>query len=97
MIVTLSPDDLFRLRGARGTRLEALEGILWVTERGREDDACLPAGGRYEIQGDGLVLVGIEAGGTRGRFAVRPAGALAECRGARAVVARFLRLPGYQL
>ena len=70
MIVQLSPEELFRLRGARGARLEALSGVLWVTEQDRAEDACLPAGRQYVVQGDGLVLVGVEAGGRSGRFSV---------------------------
>lgn len=70
MIVQLTPDELFRLRGARGARLEALSGALWVTEEGRPQDGCLPAGAQYVVQGNGLVLVGVEAGGVPGRFAL---------------------------
>ena len=95
MIVQLASNELFRLRGMRGARLEALQGVLWVTERGLEDDACLPAGGHYVIRGDGLVLVGVEAGGERGRFALRPP---ADAPSAvRKGVARFFRLPEFQL
>lgn len=70
MIVQLSPEELFRLRGARGARLEALSGGLWVTEQGRPQDACLPCGGHYVVQGNGLVLVGVDAGSRGGRFSL---------------------------
>ena len=75
MIVQLSSDELFRLRGARGARLEALSGALWVTEEGRPQDGCLPAGAQYVVQGNGLVLVGVEPGGSPGRFALAIAAA----------------------
>lgn len=75
MIVQLASDELFRLRGARGARLEALSGALWVTEEGRPQDGCLPAGAQYVVQGNGLVLVGVEPGGAPGRFALAIAAA----------------------
>ncbi len=82
MVVTLTTKELFRLSRARGATLEALEGTLWVTESGREQDACLVPGGRYCVRGDGLVLVGIEAadGGASARLAVRPPAGMAPRR-----------------
>ena len=76
MILNLAANDFLRLTKARGTTVEVLEGRVWITEAGRERDAFVNSGMRYDIAGDGLVVVGQEGGregGMAARIAVRPA------------------------
>jgi len=63
MIVNLSSRKILRLKRARGSSIEALDGTLWVTEAGFAEDACVAPGARYSVRGDGLVLVGADASG----------------------------------
>jgi hypothetical protein len=76
MILDVDRNEILRVRASRGACLEVLEGAVWVTEAGYEQDACVQAGDRYRIRGDGLVLVGTEAkrdGGSSGaKLALRP-------------------------
>ncbi|MNC93510.1 hypothetical protein D3C83_101550 [compost metagenome] len=37
-----------------------LDGRAWITEAGRSGDAFVERGARYEVSGDGVVLVGAE-------------------------------------
>jgi len=60
MILKLRRNDFLRLRAARGTAIEVLDGRVWITEHGRACDSFLAPGGRYCVGGDGLVLVGAE-------------------------------------
>lgn len=61
MVLQLKDRDFLRLRGARGVAIEVLGGRVWITEPGCAADSFLAAGGRYRIDGDGLVLVEAEA------------------------------------
>ena len=61
MVLRLKDKDFLRLRGARGVAIEVVDGRVWITEDGRAGDSFLAAGGRYRVDGDGLVLVGAEA------------------------------------
>jgi hypothetical protein len=61
MVLRLKDKDFLRLRGARGVAIEVVGGRVWITEDGRPGDRFLDAGGRYRVDGDGLVLVGAEA------------------------------------
>ena len=70
MILNLAANDFLRLTRARGTTVEVLDGRVWITEAGRERDAFVNSGMRYDIAGDGLVVVGQEDG--TARIAVRP-------------------------
>lgn len=63
MIINLSSRKILRLKRARGSSIEALDGTLWVTEAGFAEDACVAPGSRYSVRGDGLVLVGADASG----------------------------------
>ena len=75
MILNLADNDFLRLTRARGTTVEVLDGRVWITEAGRERDAFVSTGMRYNVAGDGLVVVGREEGhegGTAARIAVRP-------------------------
>lgn len=60
MILQLKAKDFLRLRKARGMAIEVLAGRVWITEAGRGGDRFLGPGRRYEVWGDGLVLVGAE-------------------------------------
>lgn len=60
MVWKLNGKDTLRLRGARGTAIEVLAGLVWITEDGRGGDAFLGPGRRYRVWGDGLVLVSAE-------------------------------------
>ena len=71
MILNLAENDFLRLTRARGTTVEVLDGRVWITEAGRERDAFVSSGMRYNVAGDGLVVVGREDG-TAARIAVRP-------------------------
>lgn len=75
MILNLAANDFLRLTKARGTTLEVLDGRVWITEAGRARDAFVSPGMRYDVSGDGLVVVGQEdgrEGGTAARIALRP-------------------------
>ena len=72
MILNLADNDFLRLTRARGTTVEVLDGRVWITEAGRERDAFVSSGMHYDVSGDGLVVVGKEAG-PAARIAVRPA------------------------
>lgn len=61
MMLRLKDRDYLRLRGARGTAIEVVDGRVWITEAGSPADRFLGAGGRYRVAGDGLVLVEGEA------------------------------------
>ena len=70
MILNLAANDFLRLTKARGTTVEVLDGRVWITEAGRARDAFVSPGMRYDVAGDGLVVVGHEDG-TAARIAVR--------------------------
>lgn len=57
MVVQLKRSDFLRLAGTRGTFIEVISGVAWITEEGRTADALLRAGHRYRVLGKGLVLV----------------------------------------
>jgi len=73
MILNLCANEFLRLTRARGTTVEVLGGRVWITEAGRERDALVGSGMQYEVAGDGLVVVGTEAGpaASSSRIAVR--------------------------
>jgi len=71
MILNLAENDFLRLTRARGTTVEVLDGRVWITEAGRERDAFVSSGMRYNVAGDGLVVVGRDDG-SAARIAVRP-------------------------
>jgi hypothetical protein len=77
MILSVDRNKILRVSALRGATVEVLEGAVWVTEAGFEQDACVQAGGRYRIRGDGLVLVGTEGRqdgiGPRAKLSLRPA------------------------
>jgi uncharacterized protein YjiS (DUF1127 family) len=75
MILNLSANEFLRLTRARGTTVEVLDGSVWITEAGRERDAIVSPGMRYSVSGNGLVVVGIDAGPDSevSRIALRPA------------------------
>jgi hypothetical protein len=60
MLLKLKDKSFLRLRSARGTAIEVIQGRVWITEDGDRRDRFLAAGGRYRVCGDGLVLVGAE-------------------------------------
>ena len=60
MVLRLNDRDFLRLLGARGVAIEVVDGRVWITEDGRARDSFLGAGARYQVIGDGLVLVGAE-------------------------------------
>ena len=61
MLLELKDKGFLRLRSARGTAIEVVQGHVWITEDGYQGDLFLAAGGRYRVCGDGLVLVGAES------------------------------------
>ena len=68
MVLTLKDRGFLRLRGARGLAIEVVDGRVWITEDGYPSDRFLATGGRYEVCGDGLVLVGAESDETNLRI-----------------------------
>jgi Protein of unknown function (DUF2917) len=60
MILKLDRRELLRLREARGVAIEVLDGCVWITEDGSAQDNFLRPGRRYEVGGNGLVLVSPE-------------------------------------
>ena len=74
MILSLSSNEFLRLTRARGTTVEVLDGGVWITEAGRERDAIMSSGMRYSVSGNGLVVVGMDAGAGSdvSRIALRP-------------------------
>jgi len=62
MILNLSANEFLRLTRARGTTVAVLDGSVWITEAGRERDAIVSPGMRYSVSGNGLVVVGMDAG-----------------------------------
>jgi uncharacterized protein YjiS (DUF1127 family) len=74
MILTLGSNEFLRLSRARGTTVEVLDGRVWITEAGSERDAFVAPGKRYNISGNGLVVVGSDDGApaAAARIAVRP-------------------------
>lgn len=70
MILNLAENDFLRLTRARGTTVEVLDGRVWITEAGRERDAFVSPGMRYNVAGDGLVVANPDSASAR--IAVRP-------------------------
>ena len=68
MVFKLKDKSFLRLRSARGTAIEVVDGRVWITEDGHQRDRFLSAGGRYQVCGDGLVLVGAECDETNLRL-----------------------------
>jgi len=63
MILRLKNNDFLRMLSARGVAIEVVKGRVWITEDGRGGDAFIGPGRRYQVGGDGLVLVGAEQAG----------------------------------
>jgi len=96
MELTLEANGTLRMAGARGTLLEVLDGRAWITEEGRRADAFVARGTRYEVAGDGVVLVGAEQ---RVRLALRRArpGRVARWLESRRARAELEALPEHRL
>jgi len=60
MILNLESNGTVSMAGARGMTVEVLDGHIWVTQAGRSEDLILTRGARYSVDGDGVVLVGLE-------------------------------------
>jgi hypothetical protein len=60
MILNLEPNGTLRMAGARGVTVEVLDGHVWITRAGRAQDLILARGTSYEVEGEGVVLVGLE-------------------------------------
>lgn len=82
MVLQLETNDYLRLRCAAGSWIEVLSGRIWVTEDGSRRDALLGPGRRYQVSGDGLVLVGAETAAEATLREPRPRGAWARLRDA---------------
>lgn len=74
MILNLGANEFLRLTMARGTTVAVLDGRVWITEAGRERDALVFPGMHYSVAGNGLVVVGTDAGAPdeHSRIAVWP-------------------------
>lgn len=71
MILNLEPNGTLRMAGARGVTVEVLDGRVWITRAGRAQDLILARGASYEVDGEGVVLVGLER---RARLDLRTGG-----------------------
>jgi uncharacterized protein YjiS (DUF1127 family) len=60
MILNLESNGTLSMAGARGMTVEVLDGHLWVTQPGRSQDVILARGAHYDVEADGVVLVGLE-------------------------------------
>ncbi|MGH8709603.1 MAG: DUF1127 domain-containing protein [Burkholderiales bacterium] len=60
MILNLEPNGTLSMAGACGVTVEVLDGHLWVTQPGRSQDLILARGAHYDVEDDGVVLVGLE-------------------------------------
>ena len=78
MVFNLNANEFLRLTRARGATVEVLDGRVWITEAGSERDALVSPGMRYSVGGNGLVVIGLDAGaegatpGLTSRIAVWP-------------------------
>jgi uncharacterized protein YjiS (DUF1127 family) len=107
MILNLEANGTVSMAGARGMRVEVLEGLVWVTRKGRSEDLILRRGARYSVEDDGVVLVGLEKRARLGLNAgKRPslwmclrrlAGRWAEAAELRAAVRQLEELPDHRL
>lgn len=71
MILNLEANGTVRLAGVRDMTVEVLDGRIWVTRKGSRADVILARGARYSVEGEGVVLVGLER---RARLDLRAAG-----------------------
>lgn len=63
MAVQLAEGKQLAFRGARDTRLECIEGRVWLTVEGQPCDFLLSKGERLRIGSNGLVLIqGLSSG-----------------------------------
>jgi uncharacterized protein YjiS (DUF1127 family) len=60
MILNLEANGTLSMAGARGMTVEVLDGHLWVTRPGRSQDLILTRGASYDVDAEGVVLVGLE-------------------------------------
>lgn len=65
--VSVEKGELLRLEGdRRGMRVQALEGRLWLTQNGDNQDVILEQGQTYRVNRRGLVLIqGMPSGRVR--------------------------------
>ena len=71
MILNLEANGTLRLAGAERLAIEVLDGRVWLTRKGRREDAILARGARCEVAGEDVVLVGLER---RARLELRTEG-----------------------
>ena len=43
--------------GARIVEVRCVAGAVWITQEGRAEDTVLSAGGRFDIRGNGKLIV----------------------------------------
>jgi hypothetical protein len=60
----LSPGEMIRLDGARGTTLRVTRGTLWLTLERDPRDVVLAAGDSFTIERGGLTLVEAQSNAT---------------------------------
>lgn len=56
-VVELQPGEILPLERARGVRITAVEGTLWVTEEREPLDVLLKAGESYAVETAGRTVV----------------------------------------
>jgi hypothetical protein len=60
MILNLEANGTVSLAGVRDMTVEVLDGRIWVTRKGSRVDVILARGARYSVEGEGVVLVGLD-------------------------------------
>ena len=60
MILNLESNGTLSMAGARGMTVEGLDGHIWGTQKGGSPGMNLARGARYDVEGDGVVLVGLD-------------------------------------
>jgi uncharacterized protein YjiS (DUF1127 family) len=71
MVLNLEANGTVSLAGVRDMTVEVLDGRIWVTRKGSLADVILVRGARYSVEGEGVVLVGLDR---RARLDLRAAG-----------------------
>jgi hypothetical protein len=56
-VVELQPGEILPLERAKGVRITAVEGTLWVTEEREPGDVLLEAGESYAVETTGRTVV----------------------------------------
>ena len=56
-VIELASNGVLTFSDSPGTRLECLEGTVWITEDGSSDDVVLDPGRRHDVARKGVTVV----------------------------------------